>query len=42
MSVVRDFERLKKYNLCEVLKAERASSAAAAGNFKIIKTGKDV
>ncbi|KAL0638091.1 hypothetical protein Q9L58_002871 [Maublancomyces gigas] len=34
MSVVRDFEKLKRYNLSEILKDERASKAAAEGDKK--------
>lgn len=34
MSVVRDFEKLKKYNLSEILKAERANAATAAERDK--------
>lgn len=34
MSVVKDFEKLKRYNLSEVLKAERASEAVAAESNK--------
>lgn len=31
---MRDFEKLKRYNLSEVLKDERASKAAAEGDKK--------